>query len=57
MHLFKKLFVAFSTLINATVFSCDTGFGREAAVKLARLGVRVYAGCLTDEVLAQAAWL
>lgn len=31
------------------VTGCDTGFGREAALRLAKFGCRVYAGCLTEK--------
>lgn len=38
-------------LKNRAVFvtGCDSGFGREAALKLARKGCPVFAGCLTEE--------
>lgn len=32
------------------ISGCDTGFGRESALKLARKGCPVFAGCLTEEV-------
>lgn len=40
------------------ITGCDTGFGHEAALRLARQGWTVYAGCLTDagmQALAAAA--
>ncbi|KAI6213125.1 hypothetical protein M3Y94_00113300 [Aphelenchoides besseyi] len=33
------------------ITGCDSGFGREAALKFSRIGCPVYAGCLTDEGL------
>ncbi|KAI6218996.1 Retinol dehydrogenase 7 [Aphelenchoides fujianensis] len=33
------------------ITGCDSGFGRETALKLSRMGIPVYAGCLTEEGL------
>jgi NAD(P)-dependent dehydrogenase (short-subunit alcohol dehydrogenase family) len=42
-----------SDLEHKAVFitGCDTGFGRESALKLARQGCPIFAGCLTQEGL------
>ena len=39
-------------LENRAVFvtGCDSGFGRAVALKLAKDGLPVFAGCLTNEV-------
>lgn len=34
---------------HVMITGCDSGFGHEAAIRLDRLGLTVYAGCLTDE--------
>lgn len=44
-----------SDLEHRAVFisGCDTGFGRESALKLTQKGCLVFAGCLTKEVFGE----